>query len=58
MASNNSLNQGLALTKAKNGLPPLIGNNDNLGIAGFTTIFIVILTTVIAGVYIAWKFLN
>ena len=58
MASNNSLNQGLALTRTKNGLPPLIENNDNLGIAGFTTIFIVILTTVIAGVYIAWKFLN
>lgn len=58
-SNNQSLNQGYALTRTKNGLPPTIPKEDtNLGIAGYSAIFLIIITTVIAGVYIAWKMLG
>ncbi len=59
--SNNqsdTLEKGISLTKNKHSEPPLLAPSDNLGVGGFTTIFIIIMVTIIAGVYIAWKLMN
>ena len=52
--------QGLSLSRTKDGFPPIINNDDDkkIGAAGFTKIILILETTIVFGLYLAYFFLK
>lgn len=51
--------QGLALSRTKEGLPPIIDDEDKkVGVAGFTKIILILEATIAFGLYLAYFFLK
>lgn len=54
---NHTENKGLSLVRTKPGLPTTLDEEEKLGIAGFSSALLILITTLVVGLYLASKFL-